>query len=257
MSDQGFAGWMGEGPDGGPALPLTEQLLRNRGERGPGDTLAVAEARSRAADARQAREEAAGARDPDEAAADMVNRGYSPGLVSGLVQRRRDKETELAAEREKIAKGERVTARVRGMLGRGQIGGLEAARMLDGDFGDAARAGQLERQIARLDEQIAGAQAMIAPQAQRAPDPLESASRRAHEAFVAATRERMAATRAPERPPFGSVSRGAGTEHTGPDCWVCADYGRLEAQRDSEAGASAYAPGEVITTEYTGGMAYR
>src|SRR5437868_6504320 len=132
-------GWIDEGPGAGPAMPLAAQMLRNR-ERGPGDTLALALARSRGAEAREARDEAAGARDPDEIAAGMVARGYSPGMVSGLVSRRRDKEAELEDERAKIAKGERVTERVRGMLERGQVGGLDAARMLDGDFGDAQRA---------------------------------------------------------------------------------------------------------------------
>jgi hypothetical protein len=36
-----------------------------------------------------------------------------------------------------------------------------------------------------------------------------------------------------ERRPFGSASRGAGrsTEHTGPDCWVCAEGRRRDAAR--------------------------
>lgn len=215
-----------------PALPVTERLLAMK-QRDPGDTLKIALARSRGAEARQARDEAAGVRDPDETAAAMVNRGYTPGLVSDLILRRRDKEAELESENAKIAKGERVTERVRGMLERGQVGGLDAARMLDGDHGDAHRAAQLERQIARLDEQIADAQAMISPQPQRAPDPLEAASRRAHEAFVSATRARLEAAQAGrgEPRPFASVSRSAGrsTEHTGPDCWVCAEGRRKDA----------------------------
>ncbi len=217
-------GW--NAPDEVPELPLTERLLRNKA-REPGDTLAIALARSRAAEAREARDEAAGASDPDEAAASLIARGYAPGLVSDLVRRRQDKEAELEGERAKLEKGERVSERVRGMLARGQVGGLEAARMLDGDFGDVQRAAQLERQIARLDAELAGAQSMIAPPQQRAEDPLEAATRRAHQAFVEVTRAKWADARqggtAPRRErrrgPFASRGDAVRSEEvTCPEC---------------------------------------
>src|SRR5260370_640239 len=134
--------------------------------------------------------------DASEAGRALALRRWAPearladaGLVvisrgADLVLRRRDKEAELEGERAKLERGERVSARVRGLLERGQVGGLEAARMMDGDFGDAQRAAQLERQIARLDVQLAEAQGMIAPQPPRAEDPLEAATRRARRAFV-------------------------------------------------------------------------
>jgi hypothetical protein len=213
-------GWTGEQPDE-PALPVTEQLLRNR-ERGPGDTLAIAQARSHAADVRQARDEAEAVRDPDEVASALVNRGYTPGHLSGLHRQRQEKAAELEAERAKIEKGERVTARVRGMLERGQIGGMEAHQRMDGDFGDEVTAAKLERQIARLDERILEAAAMIAPpQPERDPDPVAAASRAAHDVFVETTRALMAGTRTvPQRrrPPFESVSRGGTADVTCAEC---------------------------------------
>ena len=69
---------------------------------------------------------------------------------------------------------------------------------------------------------------MIAPPQQRAPDAFEAASRRARAVLGGATRERPAPQ---ERPPFDSVSRGRSTEHTGPDCWACAEGRRREAAR--------------------------
>src|SRR5947209_4580079 len=99
-------GWTGEGA--GPAMPVTEMLLAQR-QRGPGDTLAIALGRSRADEARQARDEAAGARDPDEVAAGLINRGYLPGTMNQLGQRLADVEAELADEYAKIERGERAT----------------------------------------------------------------------------------------------------------------------------------------------------
>lgn len=229
-------GW-GEPPEAErPPMPLTEQLMRNR-ERGPGDTLALALARGRAAEARELREEIALARDPDEIAAGMVNRGLAPGMISDLGQRLADAEAELAGEREKIAKGERVTERVSGMLARGQLGGLEAAQMMDGDFGDAQRAAQLERRADRLRRQLGEAQAMIAPPQERELDGVEAASRDAHRMFTEITRQRMAEAREgrPVVRPFAddSVSRG-GTEHTGAGCWVCAQGHQRDAARYTE-----------------------
>ena len=236
------AGWFGEDPDAeGVAMPVTAMLLANRERRG--SPMETALARSAAADVRQAREEAEAVRDPDEAAAAMVNRGYTPGLVSSLHQQRQEKAAELETERALIAKGELETERVRGLLARGQIGGLAAHQRMDGDFGDAERAAKLERQIARLDERILEAAAMIAPPQERDPDPVAAASRAAHDEFVRVTRAMLDGSRpVPREPrPFGSVSRAAGrsTEHTGPDCWVCAE-GR---KRD----AATQTPGPDIT----------
>ena len=146
--------------------------------------------------------------DDDERQANLMVRGYPAGHVSDLGQRLADKSAELAGELEKIEKGERVTERVRGMLERGQIGGLDAARMMDGDFGDAHRAEQLERQCANLKRQIDDASAMISPPQARRPDPVEAASRYARGMLAEVTRGRPAAAPAsrPERRPF--VSRG-------------------------------------------------
>jgi hypothetical protein len=174
-------------------------MLLARGERGPGDTLAVAMSRTRAAEAREERDTAASALDPDEFAANLISRGYRPGMLSQLALRLADVTAELEAERSKIEKGERVGRRVHGMLERGQVGAMDASAMLDGDYGDAHRAEQLERRAGSLRQQLAEASAASAPP--RPPqldgDGVEasaSRARAAHQAFIEVTREQ--ATRA-------------------------------------------------------------
>jgi hypothetical protein len=79
-------GWGAEPPDAErPNMPLTELTLAMK-QRGPGDTLAIAMARGRALELREEREAAASARDPDEVAAALIGRGYTPGLLSQLSQ---------------------------------------------------------------------------------------------------------------------------------------------------------------------------
>ena len=154
-------GWVGEGPDGGPALPLAEMLLRNR-ERAPGDTLETALARSRAAEARELRIAAEQAADPDERAAAMVARGITPGLVGDVAQRLGDTLAELAAEREKIERGQRRQERVLRMHAAGQITALDIARM-DFDEGDPGTVARLERRADSLRRQAEQVSAMISP----------------------------------------------------------------------------------------------
>jgi hypothetical protein len=216
-------------------------------------------------------------RDPDEIAANLLGRGYGAGQVSDLARRLADKRAELAGEREKIERGERVTARVRGHLERGQVGGLEAFRMMDGDFGDASRAEQLERQCANLERQIGEASELIAPAAQRDADPYEAASRHAHDVFVEVTRARMAELEAgrpaprPERRPFagrGSVAvrseycvhctaNNVSDEqsyllHSDPEFNVPVTTAeQLEREQAEQAARhDPYQPGAVITTGY-------
>lgn len=239
-------GWTGEPPEG-PSLPLTSMLLAQR-ERGPGDTLEMALARSRAEVAREEREAAAEAPDPDERAAAFVTRGYMPGMVSQLSQRLGDTLAELQGEQAKIEKGQRRQEQVRRAHAAGRITAFDIARMDFGE-GDPDVVARLERRAEGLRRQLAEASELISPE-QRAPDPLEAVNRTANEFFRATTRQRVAelGTRQANRPaprPFGSVSRSAAsTEHTGADCWVCAEG------RRSEADPAPYAPGAVITTGY-------
>jgi hypothetical protein len=216
-------GWTNEPPDteGPAALPVTSMLLGNR-ERGPGDTLAIAAARSAAADARQAREEAAAVRDPDDFASTLVNRGYSPGTTAGLSQRYADTIAELQAEREKIERSRRRQERIRRDHAAGRITAFDIARMQDFDEGDEGQVARLERRAASLERQLADAAAMIGPRQQPA-DPLEAASRHAHDVFVQATRAKMAGRPAPR--PFGSISRGAAVRGEQPPCEACAAVG--------------------------------
>jgi hypothetical protein len=253
-------GWTGEPPDAeGPApLPVTSMLLARQEHRA--GVLETSLARAAAAEAREIREEAAAAPDPDNRAAGMIARGLLPGMVSQLSQRLADVTAELEAEREKLEKGERRAERAQREHAAGRLDAWGMQRMLDGDLGDAHRAGQLERRAEGLRRQLEDAQAMIAPPSQRDPDPLESVNRAAqaaHDVFREVTRARIAelgTTRRPSRPaprPFGSVSRGAaGTEHTGPDCWVCAEGRRMDAARARDDDRAPYPPDAVITTGY-------
>jgi hypothetical protein len=194
-------GWTNQPPeDETPAMPLTSMLLGMR-ERGPGDTLEIAAARSRAAEARELRDEQAGSLDPDEHAAALVNRGYAPGMTSQLSARLAETLAELQAEREKIERGQRRQERIRREHDAGRISVFDIMNMPDVDEGDAARAEKLELRATSLRRQIAEASAMITPQRREAEDPLEAATRHAHRIFVEATRQRMAdaaAGRAPK-----------------------------------------------------------
>lgn len=211
--------------------------------------------------------------DGDERAANLMARGYAAGQASDLARRYADAVTAAQDEREKLEKGERVTARVRGMLERGQIGAMEAHQRMDGDFGDVRRAEQLERQAASLRRQLEEAAAMISPPQQRAPDPVESASRSAQQLLAEVTRERTATAqpRRPERRPF--VSRAGVAVRSELECVYCVkdnvsaedsallhhdpEYNvpvttadQLQLEQDQAAARSAYTPGEVITTGY-------
>ena len=204
-------GWIGEEPDAaGPAMPVTNMLLANRERRaGP---LETALARSAASDIREAREAAANAPDPDERAANLIARGLTPGMISDLAQRLGDVMGEIEAENAKIEKGKRRQEHLYRAHAAGQITAWDIVRGQDFDEGDPGRVEMLERRADGLRRQIEDAQAAIAPPQRRTPDPLEAASRHAHEVFVEVTRAAMAEAEArrPESPPFASVSRGAG-----------------------------------------------
>src|SRR5258708_19040327 len=123
-------GWMGDGQGDRPALPTANMLLSQR-ERGAGDVLAEAMARSQAAEARQAREEAAAALDPDEHAANLITAGYAPGMLTDLSRRLGETMAELADERAKIERGKRREQRVMADHAAGRIGAWDIQRALD------------------------------------------------------------------------------------------------------------------------------
>ena len=236
-------GWLGgEEPEQAPVGGFAGFILANRAAPDTGHTLGQVFAR--AAHARDREPEPV---DPDDRMAAMVTRGYRPGALRSLSEQLGDTVAELEAEREKIEKGARrqeIAAREHA-AGRADVWQMQ--RMLDGDFGDQAEVERLERRADGLRRQIAEAQAMIAPPQQRDLDGVEAASRRAHQVFVEVTRARMAEAEAgrPEPRPFASVSRGAGgsTEHTGPDCRVCAAARERDAARALEDAVAVY--GEI------------
>ena len=244
----GVTGWLGEAPDEFPAMPVTQMMLARQQHRaGP---LETALARSRANEIREAREAAAFAPDPDERAAALVSRGYTPGLASQLAQRLGDTMAEIEAENAKIEKGKRRQEHLHRAHAAGQITAWDVVRGQDFDEGDPGRVAMLERRADGLRRQIGEAQDMIAPPQQRDLNPVEAASRAAHEVFREVTRAAWEAAQsgtarpAPrERPPFGSVSRGRSAEHTGPDCRVCAEARERDAARDRADFAAVY--GEI------------
>ena len=237
-------GWIGEDPER-PAMPVTEMMLdRLQRRAGP---LETALARSRANDIREAREAAANAPDPDERASIFVTRGYTPGLISQLSQRLGDTESELAAERDKLEKAARRAQFAAREHAAGRADVSRMLSMMDGDDGDESRIAVLERRVQSLGRQLAEAQNLISPPPARDLDPVEQASRAAHEVFREVTRARWAeaqsGTARPAPRPFDSVSRGRSTEHTGPDCWVCAEAAKRDAARYRAADMAVY--GEI------------
>jgi hypothetical protein len=247
-------GWLGSEEPGethaGGFAGYADFILAHRAAPGEGHTLEQVFAR-----AAQARDREPERDDPDDRAAALVGRGYSPGRLSQLSQQLGDVQAELEAEREKIAAGARRAAVIHRAHEAGRLDAFAVMRAMDSvDEGDDARVRLLERRAASLRAQITDATEVMSPPERRAPDPLEAAASRAHAAFVEVTRARMAEAEArrPEPRPFASVSRGAGrsTEHTGPDCWVCEESRRRDAARYREDDVAAHAPGSVITTGY-------
>jgi hypothetical protein len=238
-------GWISEPDAAGPALPLTNMALA-RQHRGPGDTLALALARSRAAEAREIRDEAAAAPDPDERAAGLIARGYSPGLASQLAMRLGDTLAELADEEAKLEKAARRAERMHREHEAGRLTGLAYLRAMgDDDDGDQDRVRLLSRRAESLRRQIAEASEAMSPPQRRERDGVEAAASRARAVLGEVTRSQVARPVPQERPPFGSASRGAGrsTEHTGDDCWVCAEGRRRDGARAREDAVAVY--GEI------------
>jgi hypothetical protein len=213
-------GWTQEPPeDEAPAVPQTSFLLAARAERGPVDPWQCA---------RDARDDDGDPFDPDEHAANLLARGYRPGQVSQLSRELADDEAELAGLRKIDADAETRRARAWREHQAGRVDALSMQAMMDGPEASASRMAFLERRIARKQQELADAQAVIAPQQRQAEDPLEAASRHAHQLFVQVTRRRMAdaaAGRSPvvSRPKEVSRSRGADavrSEH----CEHCTTY---------------------------------
>jgi hypothetical protein len=246
-------GWIGEEPEAAaPAMPVTEMLLARRERRaGP---LETALARSRAEDLVQARDEAAAAPDPDERASGLVARGYLPGRISQLSMRLADTEAEIATEEDKIERAARRAERMHREHEAGRIGAFDIMRALgDSDEGDQATVDRLRRRADSLRRQIAEASEIMVPPEARAQNAVEEAASRAQRILAEVTAQRRAddeadararaqlkaeraAFRRGERRPFGA---GDGTEHTGPDCQVCAEARRIEAARDTGDGSYA------------------
>jgi hypothetical protein len=228
MERQVETGWTGEGPDAGPAMPMTSMVLATRQHEG--DTLAIALARSQAQERREFREAAAGAVDADERAANLVARGLMPGQVSELNIRLADTQAQLADEEAKLERAAKRQERIRRDHAAGKIDVFDIARMqaADTDEGDPAAVERLTRRRDSLQRQLAEAMQLMAPQ--RAPeDPLEAASRRAHQVFREVTRQRMADAQAGraaprERRPFASASRG-GLAVRSEHCVYCTEAG--------------------------------
>jgi hypothetical protein len=160
-----------------------------------------------------------------------------------------DTMAEIAGEEDKLERSARRQERIHRDHAAGRITAFDIARMqaADIDEGDPAKLDGLRRRADHLRQQIGEAQEAISPPQARPLDGVESASRHAHQVFTEVTRARMAEAQAarPEPRPFASRGAGGDAEHTGPDCEVCAEARRMEAQE-----LDLYPPGAVITTGY-------
>jgi hypothetical protein len=200
-------GWQ-RGAGEAPAAGFADFILAHRAPPGEGHTLEQVFAR-----AAQARDREPERDDPDDKAAALLTRGYSPGMISQLSQQLGDVQAELEAEREKIEQGAHRAAVIQRAHKAGRLDAFAVMRAMDSvDEGDEGRVRLLERRAASLRAQIADVTAAISPPERRAPDPLEAAASRAHAAFAELTRGRMAEAEARrgEPRPFASVSRGGG-----------------------------------------------
>jgi hypothetical protein len=201
-------GWTNEAPDAeGPAQPggFAGFLSACRPDPAEGRTLEAVLAR-----AHRDRDPGPEPRDQDEQMANLMARGYAPGRLSQLSARLAEAQAQLAAEREKVEADAKWNERVRRAHASGQMAAADIARSWAArDEGDPAKVEQLERRAASLERQLADAVAVIAPRQEPA-DPLEAATRRAHEAFTQLTRQKMADAAAgrPAARPFASGSRG-------------------------------------------------
>jgi len=272
-------GWTGE--DERPAMPLTQLLLSgSRGGPVPGGVLEDARRRSQAAEAREAREAAALAPDPDEHAAGLIVRGYRPGAMADLSQRLGDTLAELEAERDKIERGRLRSARVMRDHAAGRLTVQDIARM-DLDEGDEGEVARLEAKVTRLRRQIAEQAEAMMPREALERDAVEEAGRRSRQilADVArmrqeddAVRAQAAAAMAGDRSAFYAarggrpfVSSRRDVADAEPVCPECAAIGAtpeesllihqeeeaaLEAEAqlgtlDGESGRATWAPGVV------------
>jgi hypothetical protein len=228
-------GWITEEPDAaGAAMPVTNFILSQWAA--PTGPATLGQAVNRVLSRAEWPDRYAGPepQDPDEKAAALVMRGYSPGLLTELSRRLGDVQGELEAEREKIQKGARRAESIHRAHQAGRLDVFAAARALDeGDAGDEGRVRLLERRAESLRHQIAEAAEAISPPERQAPDPVEAAAQRAQRILAQVSeerrredqaaaharaqlaRERTAFYAAWGRRPFASRGAGRSTEHSG------------------------------------------
>ena len=255
-------GWLGYEPDeqdqGGqaPAMPTSTFLLAHRATADAPKTLEQALARTAAVPDRPDPE----VLDPDERAAGMISRGYQPGRISRLTQQLADVSVALAAEQERLDQDARRAEHLAALHQAGRISAFDVMRLTDAGEGGEGESlaprpslDQLERQQASLRQQLDEAHGATSPPEPRQVDGVEAAAQRAHEIFREVTRQRRAeaeaGVRRSEPRPFASASRFAGrsTEHTGADCWVCREGGRLAASdRDTSLSGAGTGYPELV-----------
>jgi hypothetical protein len=190
-------------------------------------------------------------RDADDAAANLMARGYRPGSLSDVARQLADAQAELAGEEAKLERARRRSERVMRDHAAGKITAFDIARMQDTDEGDENRAAMLRRRCGRLQRQMQDTAALISPQREVPADPLEAAIGRARAAGdEALARAQLARPAAPAPRPFDS-----GDDADAPDCAECAAAGATRSESAQIHGElrrdeGAYAPGDVIATGY-------
>jgi hypothetical protein len=227
----GITGWIAEEPDAAPALPATNFILSQRAAPAGPATLDQAVNRVLSRAERPGRYDAGPEpEDPDERAANLLMRGYAPGLVNELSQRLGDVQAALEAEKEKISQGTRRAARIHRAHEAGRLDAFAVMRAMDFDEGDEGRVRLLERRAESLRHQIDDAMQAVSPPERPAPGPVEAAAQRAQQILAQVTeelrlkdqadaqaraqleRERREFYAARGRRPFASRSAGRSTE---------------------------------------------
>jgi hypothetical protein len=179
-------GWISDGSETPAAGGFAGFLLGARGEPGPVDPLERARLAVDKPDIQS---------DPDEVAADLVTRGYRPGLASQLAMQLADTEAELAGERKKIEDARlrmerRASDHAAGRITVFDIMAMEAAEDVSPRGGDAARAGMLERRAESLRAQMRETAELMVPQELRRKDAFEQATARAQSVVAQVAEQR-------------------------------------------------------------------
>jgi hypothetical protein len=156
--------------------------------------------------------------DGDERMASLLARRYRPGAASDAARKLADAQAQLAAVQEGNDAAVKRQARVQRDHQSGKISVFDIMRM-DLAEPDLAEEARLQRRVDALRGQLADTSALVSPQREAPGDPLEETTRRAHRAYVEATRAQLAGDSTPvARRPFAGGDAARSEQVTCPEC---------------------------------------